>query len=76
MIALEISSATARVAQDLLEAIAILSGTTVRRSAVAQEDLKPYWKSEKSYISLGDQQSLFTSFKKTLLTTERKPIGQ
>ena len=27
--------------------LAILSDTTVRRSAVDQEDLKPYWKSEK-----------------------------
>ena len=29
------------------KALAILSHTTVRRSAVDQEDLKPYWKSEK-----------------------------
>ena len=27
--------------------LAILSDTTVRRSAVDREDLKPYWKSEK-----------------------------
>ena len=45
--ALDISSVTAQVAPDLLEAPAILSDTTVRRSAVNQEDLKPYWKSEK-----------------------------
>ena len=32
--ALDISSATARVAPDLLKALAILSDTTVRRSAV------------------------------------------
>ena len=51
-----ISSATAWVAPDLLKAPAILSDTTVRRSAVDQEDLKPYWKSEKGHISLGDQQ--------------------
>ena len=44
--ALDVSSATARVAPDLLEAQAILSDTTVRRSAVDQEDLKPYRKSE------------------------------
>ena len=31
--------ATARVAPDLLKALAILSDTTVRRSAVDQEDL-------------------------------------
>ena len=41
------SSATARVAPDLLKAPAILSDTTVRRSAVDGEDLKPYRKSEK-----------------------------
>ena len=45
--ALDISRATARVAQNLLKALAILSDTTVRRSAVDREDLKPYWKSEK-----------------------------
>ena len=45
---LDISSATAQVvAPDLLKAPAILSDTTVRRSAVDQEDLKKYWKSEK-----------------------------
>ena len=55
--ALDISSATAQVVPDLLKALAILSDTTVRRSAVDREDLKPYWKSEKSHISLGDQQS-------------------
>ena len=32
--ALDISSATAQVAPDLLKALSILSGTTVRRSAV------------------------------------------
>ena len=45
-----------RVAPDLLKTLAILLDTTVRRSAVDREDLKPYWKSEKSNISLGDQQ--------------------
>ena len=44
---LVILSATARVAGDLLRTLAILSDTTVRRSAVDREDLKPYWKSEK-----------------------------
>ena len=43
-----ISTATARVAPDLLKAPAILSDTTVRRSAVDQEDLKPYWNTEKN----------------------------
>ena len=57
--ALDISSTTAWVAPDLLKALAILSDTTVRRSAVDQEDLKPYWKSEKGHISLGNQQSYY-----------------
>ena len=43
----------------MLKTLAILSDTTVRRSAVDQEDLKPYWKSEKDHISLGDQQSYY-----------------
>ena len=41
------SSATARVAPDLLKALAILSDTTVRISAVDRQDQKPHWKSEK-----------------------------
>ena len=44
--ALDISSATARVAPGLLKAPALLKDTIVRRSAVDWEDLKPYWKSE------------------------------
>ena len=55
---MDISSATARVAPDLLKALAILSDTTVRRSAVDQEEPKPYWKSEKGHISLGVQQTI------------------
>ena len=42
--ALDISIATTRVAPDLLKVLAILSDTTVKRSAADQEDLKPYWK--------------------------------
>ena len=45
--ALDISGATARVAPDLFYALVIISDTIVRRSAVDQEDLKPYQKSEK-----------------------------
>ena len=45
--ALDILSATARVATDLLKAAAILSDKTVKRLAVDREDLKPYRKSEK-----------------------------
>ena len=52
--ALDISSATAPVAPDLLKALAILSDTMVRRSAVHREDLKPYWNQKKGHISLGD----------------------
>ena len=50
------------------------SDTTGRRSAVDQEDLKPYWKSEKRpHFSRGSAILLFTSvcYYWTLLTTER-----
>ena len=50
--ALDISSATVRVAPDLLKAPAILSDMTMRRSAVDREDLRPYWKSEKGLWGL------------------------
>ena len=33
--------------EDLLKYLAILSDTTMRRTALDGEDLKPYWKSEK-----------------------------
>ena len=52
------------------------SDTTVRRSVVDQEDLKPYWKSEKrSHFSRPSTILLFTGFSKTLLTTERRLTG-
>ena len=44
---------------DLLKATAILSDTTVRRSAVDQEDLKQTGNKKKSHNSLGDQQSYY-----------------
>ena len=73
--ALDISSATARVAPHLLKALTILSDTTVR-SAVDWEDLKPYWKSEKRpHFSRWSAILLFTSFSKTLITTERRLTG-
>ena len=73
--ALDISSATARVAPDLLKALASLSDITVRRSAVDQEDLKPYRKSEKRpHFSRESTILLFTDFSNTLLTTERRLI--
>ena len=43
-----ISRATVWVVPDLLKALAIISDTIIRRSAVDWEDLKPYWKSEKN----------------------------
>ena len=65
---LDISSATAQVAPDLLKTIAVLSDTTVRRSAVNREDLKPYWKSEK-HFSRWSTILLSTSFFQRLLQT-------
>ena len=57
---MDISNATARVASDLLKALAIQLDAPVRRFAVAQEDLKPCWKSEKKgHISLGDQEAYY-----------------
>ena len=47
---MDISSAIAWVAPDLLKAQTIL-----RRSVVDREDLKPSWKSEKGNISPGDK---------------------
>ena len=61
--ALDISSATVQVASDLLKVLATLSDTTVRRSAVDREDLKPYWKSEKkAHFFRWSTILLFTSF--------------
>ena len=40
-----------------VEILAILSDTTVRRSAVDREDLKPYWKLPNGHINLEDWQS-------------------
>ena len=62
----------AQVVPDLL-APAILWDATVRRSAIDQEDLKPYWKSEKRpHVIKWLKILLFISFSKTLLTTERR----
>ena len=74
--ALDISSATAQVAPDLLKALAILSDTTVTKSAVHQEDLKQYWKpEERTHFSSWPTILLFTSFSKILLTIERRLTG-
>ena len=56
---MDISRATARVAPDLLKTIAILSDTTVRRSAVDREDKKHTGNQKKDLISLRDQQSFY-----------------
>ena len=45
-----------------VKTLTILSGTTVRRSAVDREDLKPYWNHKKGHISGGDQQSYQQDF--------------
>ena len=66
------SSATARVAPDLLKVLKVLPDTTARRSAVDQEDLKPYWKSEKDHISLGDQQFYYLQVFKDFTNHRKK----
>ena len=74
---LDIPSATAWVAPDPLKPLVTLSYTIVKRSAVDQQDLKPYWKSgEISYFSKWSTILLFTSFSKTLLTTEKRLTGK
>ena len=73
---MDISSAAAQVAPDLLKAVAILLDLTIRRSVVDQEELKPYWKSVKRpHFSRWSTILLFTSFSKTLQTTERRLAG-
>ena len=73
---MDITSVTAQVALDLLKALAILSYTTVRKSAVDQEDLKPYWKSEKDHISLGDQQFYYLQVFQRLYKPHRKKTNR
>ena len=75
--ALDISSATTRVATDQLKALAFLSDTTVSRPAVDREDLKPNKKSEeRPHFSKWSPVLLFTSLSKTLLTTKRRLTGR
>ena len=46
-------------------------------SSSPREDLKPYWKSEnRPHFSRWSTSLLFTSFSKTLLTTERRLRGR
>ena len=61
--ALDISNAKARAAPDLLKALVILSDTTIRRSAVDQEDLNHTGNQKKGYFSLGDQKVIYRFFK-------------
>ena len=70
--AFNISTTTAQLAPDLLKALAILSDTTVRRSAVDWEDLKPHWKSEKktTFFQVINN-SIVYKFLKTILTTKK-----
>ena len=50
---IDISIVTIQIVPGLLKALAILSDTTMRRSAVDWEDLKPYWKwKKKTHFSL------------------------
>ena len=66
---------SARVAPNLLKALAILSDTTIR--IVDWEDLVPYWKSEKGpQFSRWSANLLLTSFSITLLITEKRLTGQ
>ena len=59
-----------------VKAQTITSDTTFKRSAVDLEDLKPYWKLEKRpHFSRWSTILLFTTFSKTLLTTERRLTG-
>ena len=73
---MDISSATARVTPDLLKALAILSGTTVKRSAGDREDLSNIGNQEKDHTSLGNQQSYHLQVFQTLLTTEKRLTGR
>ena len=47
---LDISNVKDRVGPDLWKGLTILSDTTVKRSAVDREDLKPYWSQKKGLI--------------------------
>ena len=59
------SSTTAQVVPGLMKNLAIPSDTIVRRSEVDREDLKPYWKSEKtpSYLQVINNPIIYKFFK-------------
>ena len=54
-----ISRPTAKIVTDLLNALAVLSDITVRRSAIAWKDLNHIGHQKKGHICLGDQQSFY-----------------
>ena len=58
--ALDISSAIARVAPDLIKTLAILADTTVKKSSVEWEDMKQYWNLEKRPYFYSDQQAHYS----------------
>ena len=59
------SIATAQVAPELLKALAILSDTTVRRSAVDRKEQELYWKSEKkaTFLYVINNSNIYNFFK-------------
>ena len=60
----DISSAKAQVLKAMLKAAGIQSDTTVRRSAVEQENLEQYLKSEKiGFLEVINKPSIYTFFK-------------
>ena len=62
---LDISSATAWAAPDLIKAWVVLSDTTVERSAVDREDLKPFRKSEwRNFLNKGTTNETFQESQK------------
>ena len=62
---LDISSATAWAAPDLIKAWVVLSDATVERSAVDREDLKPFRKSEwRNFLNKGTTNETFQQSRK------------
>ena len=68
---LDILTATAQVAPDLVKVPLILSDIVVRRSAV-EWDLTPYQTSEKKQISQGDQQVYYLQVFQRFYETQNK----
>ena len=66
------SSPTARVTPDLLQALAVLSDATVRRYTVKREDLKPQKNLETGHIFVGDQQAYYLQFFNKLYQSQKE----